>query len=97
MPRYARLIRGLQQRLVIDMPGGPRIVSFATVINFQKCLMFFYLGALMWLYNDHTPAAASTAAWIYLALHGSYGLVWYLKTRRSRTPGGSIGSPWRVP
>ncbi|WP_200954701.1 MULTISPECIES: methyltransferase family protein [unclassified Nocardioides] len=81
VPRYACLVRGVQQRLVLDMAGGPRIVAFATVINFQKCLMFPYLGALMWWYDDRTPAATSDAAWIYLALHGSYGLVWYLKDK----------------
>jgi hypothetical protein len=75
VPGYGRFVRGLQQRYVIDMPGGPHIVTFATVINFQKCLMFAYLRALMWLYDGRTPADTSDAAWIYLALHGSYGLV----------------------
>lgn len=92
VPRYARFVRGLQQRFVIDMTGGPRIVTLATVINFQKCLMFVYLGALMWLYDGHTPAATSTGAWFHLALHGSYGLVWYLKD-----PGWQHRSPCRAP
>ena len=91
VPRYARFVRGLQQRYVIDMPGGPRIVRFATVINFQKCLMFVYLAALMWLYSDRTPTATSTAAWIYLALHGSYGLVWYLKDKTFPESGDAPG------
>jgi protein-S-isoprenylcysteine O-methyltransferase Ste14 len=87
VPRYARFVRGLQQRLVNDMPGGPRLMRFSTVINFQKCLMFVYLGALMWLYDGHTAAATGTAAWIYLALHGSYGMVWYLKDKAFPDPG----------
>ena len=57
VPRYARFVRGLQQRFVLDMPGGPRMVTFATVINIQKCLMFAHLGAVMWLYDGQTAAA----------------------------------------
>lgn len=79
-PAYARVLREAQRRLVIDAPGGPRLMKFATVINFQKALMFAYLGGLIWLYRD-TEAGTSTAAWIYFALHGSYGLVWYLKDK----------------
>jgi hypothetical protein len=70
VPRYARFIRGLQQRYVNDLPGGPRILTFATVINFQKCLVFVYLGALVWLYRGHTPAATSDAAWHALSILG---------------------------
>ena len=32
------------------------------------------MGLLMWAYQNNTPAA-----WVYLGLHGSYGLVWILK------------------
>ncbi len=49
------------------------------MINTQKSGTFFVLGALMWWYADRTPAATSTAAWIYLAMHGTYGLIWFLK------------------
>jgi protein-S-isoprenylcysteine O-methyltransferase Ste14 len=33
-----------------------------------------FLGLLMLWYGNYSPAA-----WVYLALHGSYGLVWILK------------------
>ncbi len=85
VPAYARALRGVQQKLVIDAPGGPRLMKFATVINFQKALMPLYLGALLWIYRD-TEAGSSTAAWIYLAMHGSYGLVWYLKDKAFPDP-----------
>ena len=60
--------------MVEDFLGGPRPWKFAWVINFQKVGTFFFLGALMWWYGNTT-----TASWIYLAMHGSYGLVWFVK------------------
>ena len=44
------------------------------MVNFQKAGTFVFLGLLMWWYDN-----TSIAAWIYLAMHGSYGLVWILK------------------
>ena len=55
---------------VKDFGGGPRSWKFAWVINFQKTGTFPILAFLIaWYHNT------STAAWIYLAMHGSYGLV----------------------
>ena len=57
-----------------DFLGGPRVLKMAWVINFQKAGTFPFLGLLIaWYHNT------STAAWIYLAMHGSYGLVWIVK------------------
>ena len=59
---------------VKDFGGGPRSWKFAWVINFQKTGTFPILAFLIaWYHNT------STAAWIYLAMHGSYGLVWIIK------------------
>jgi protein-S-isoprenylcysteine O-methyltransferase Ste14 len=57
-----------------DFLGGPRPWKFAWIINFQKGGSFFFLGFLIWYYQN-----TSTAAWVYLALHGGYGLVWLIK------------------
>lgn len=57
-----------------DFLGGPRPWKLAWVVNFQKAGTFAFLGILMWFYSN-----TSTAAWIYLALHGSYGLAWIIK------------------
>ena len=60
--------------MVNDFGGGPRAWKFAWVINFQKTGTFPFLAVLIaWYHNT------STAAWIYLAMHGSYGLVWIIK------------------
>lgn len=64
------LIRYLSQ----DCLGGPRLLKLSWVINFQKGGTLFYVLGLMW-YFDHW----SMAAWVYLALHGSYGLCWLFK------------------
>jgi protein-S-isoprenylcysteine O-methyltransferase Ste14 len=73
-PRWAQRMQALTGWLVNDFLGGPRPWKFAWVINFQKVGTFFFLGFLMWYYGNF-----STSAWVYLALQGSYGLVWFIK------------------
>lgn len=73
-PQWALRMRAFTDHLTKDFLGGPRPLKFAWVINFQKGGTFFFVGVLMWLYNNTSPAA-----WVYLALHGSYGLCWILK------------------
>lgn len=68
--------------LVEDAGGGPRPWKFAWVINFQKAGTFFFLGGLIWWYDNQ-----SAAAWVYLALHGGYGLVWLIKDLAFPDPG----------
>ncbi|MDB5985286.1 MAG: hypothetical protein JWR16_339 [Nevskia sp.] len=73
-PSWAQRMRRFTDWLVYDCAGGPRPWKFSWIINFQKAGTFAFLGLLMaWYHNT------STAAWVYLALHGSYGLVWILK------------------
>ena len=59
---------------VKDFGGGPRPWKFAWVINFQKTGTFPVLAFLIAWYHNTT-----TAARIYLAMHGTYGLVWIIK------------------
>ena len=67
-------MRRLTDYLTADCLGGPRPWKFAWVINFQKAGTFVFLGLLMWWYEN-----TSTVAWIYLAMHGSYGIAWLVK------------------
>jgi protein-S-isoprenylcysteine O-methyltransferase Ste14 len=80
-PAWALGMRKLTDMLSQDFLGGPRPWKFAWVINFQKGGTFFFLAALM-LYYQNTSAGA----WIYTALHGTYGLVWLLKDRAFPDP-----------
>ncbi len=45
-------------------------------INLHKALTFILVIALMILYQNFT-----IGAWVYLALHGTYGILWLLKDR----------------
>ncbi|MGL5872126.1 MAG: methyltransferase family protein [Xenococcaceae cyanobacterium] len=45
-------------------------------INIHKFLTFLVIFGLMAAYNNY-----SIAAWIYLALHGTYGIMWLIKDR----------------
>ena len=67
-------IRKATNFLTEELFGGPKIWKFSWIINFQKAGTFLFIGLLIWYYENY-----SMAAWIYLAMHGSYGLVWILK------------------
>jgi protein-S-isoprenylcysteine O-methyltransferase Ste14 len=81
-PAWASRINRISSHAVNDFGGGIRPWKFSWVINFQKCGTFFFLGFLMWYYGNY-----STAAWIYLALHGAYGIVWLIKDLVFPDPG----------
>lgn len=73
-PVWATTLRRITVWLSEDIGGGPRPWKMSWVINFQKGGTFVFLSALMACYGNHSPAA-----WIYLAMHGSYGLIWLIK------------------
>ena len=66
----------LNEFICYNIPPGPPIAPMHIVVNFNKGTMMFYLFALMCYYDNF-----SLGAWCYLALHGNYGLIWYLKDR----------------
>ena len=67
-------IKNITTHLTQNFLGGPRPWKLSWIINFQKAGTFIFLGILIGYYGNH-----SMAVWIYLAMHGSYGLVWILK------------------
>ena len=67
-------LKQLADYLTSDFLGGPKPWKLSWVINFQKAGTFVLVAALMWYYQNF-----STAAYLYLALHGSYGFVWLIK------------------
>ena len=46
------------------------------IINLHKGLTLFVVAGLMVFYKNY-----SIAAWVYLSLHGTYGILWLLKER----------------
>jgi len=75
-PQWARTINAVNSYLSQDLLGGPSLVKMAWVINLHKFLTVFVVALLMVRYDNF-----STAAWVYMALHGSYGFCWLLKHR----------------
>lgn len=67
-------LRRLSHHLSRDFLGGSRPLRLSWVINFQKGGTALFVLLLMALYDNYSPAA-----WVYLALHGTYGLCWLLK------------------
>ena len=75
-PAWAHTLRRFNQWAMFDLGGGPRPLKLAWVINLQKAGSLPFFLFLIWYYGDLIPEQSRTAAWIYTALHGSYGLVW---------------------
>ena len=67
--------------LVMALPPGPRFIPFKYSINLQKCGMPIFCIACM-LYFDNW----SLACWVYTALHGTYGVFWYMKSVMTPDP-----------
>lgn len=80
-PRAIAAMAAFGRHLSQDFLGGPRPLRLATVINAQKGATFLFVAALMLASRNF-----STVAWVYLALHGTYGFCWLLKDRAFPDP-----------
>eukprot|EP00736_Rhodelphis_marinus_P004065 Rmarinus@m.313 len=57
-----------------SLPPGPKCIPMRSVVNLQKGGTMLYTYALMRYFSNYSPAA-----YVYLGLHGTYGLTWLLK------------------
>jgi protein-S-isoprenylcysteine O-methyltransferase Ste14 len=73
-PNWVKAVNAFNTYLSQDLFGGPKLVKMAWVINLHKFLTVFLVALFMIWFNNY-----STAAWVYLALHGTYGFCWLLK------------------
>ena len=73
-PAWARKIYDFVAYMTEDFGGGPRQLKMAWVINFHKIITLFIIAGMMALLDNY-----STAAWVYLGLHGIYGYCWLVK------------------
>ncbi len=80
-PDWARAIDTFNTFLVRDLLGGPKSIKMAWVINSHKFSTVFIVAFLMFWFNNY-----STAAWVYMAVHGGYGFCWLLKHLAFRDP-----------
>ena len=57
-----------------DLPPGPKCIPLHLVINIQKVGMPFYLALLIFYFQNYSDSML-----MYSLMHGSYGLLWYMK------------------
>lgn len=74
MTQITPSINKIINHLSHEFMGGPKFLRLNWVINFQKGTTLFWVLTLMWWHDNF-----SIQAWVYLVLHGSYGLIWMLK------------------
>jgi protein-S-isoprenylcysteine O-methyltransferase Ste14 len=75
-PAFFRRLDAFKHWVSEDFLGGPRPLKMAWVVNLQKGGTLPFVLVLMFLWDNF-----SAAAWLYAAMHGSYGLIWLLKDR----------------
>lgn len=68
---YTPLLYLLNLVLKDDRPG---LLKLCHVVNFQKGFTGLFVRSLMGYYSNY-----SLGCWVYLSLHGSYGVIWVLK------------------
>jgi len=73
-PKWATFAFNSIAYLTESIGGGPKHLKQAWVINFHKIFTFFIILGMMDYYDNY-----STAAWVYLGLHGIYGYCWLIK------------------
>jgi protein-S-isoprenylcysteine O-methyltransferase Ste14 len=73
-PAWAVGIHRISGFLTEDFGGGPKHLKMAWVINLHKVITLFIILGMMFYFDNF-----STAAWVYLGLHGIYGYCWLVK------------------
>jgi protein-S-isoprenylcysteine O-methyltransferase Ste14 len=60
--------------IMYDFPIGPKCLKVAHVINVQKVGMPLFLLYMAYMHGNN-----SEAMWTYGVMHGSYGILWFMK------------------
>lgn len=69
----ARLLYSLRNVIYYDL-FGPKIVPMRYFVNLFKGLTFVWILSLMWYFHNY-----SASMYLYLFLHGTYGIFWLFK------------------
>lgn len=69
-----RVLLPLRDYIYFDFLGGPRVMPMRYPVNAFKALTGIWILFLMHYFQNY-----STGMYLYLFLHGSYGLCWLLK------------------
>jgi len=73
-PLWSRALSTVINYCFYEFVGGPKHLKLCWLINSQKISTAFFIFYLMHVFNDYSPSA-----WVYLALHGTYGYCWMIK------------------
>jgi len=71
---YLNQIGPLSNWLGTSIPPGPKCTTTRVITNIQKCGTGAFVLACMYKFDNW-----SLTPYVYLSLHGTYGLVWLLK------------------
>ena len=52
------------------------MIPMSVGVNFSKVTMMVYLFSMMVYFNNF-----SIGAWVYISLHGNYGICWYIRDK----------------
>lgn len=74
MKRAVAALRGFNDWYMHRLPGGPAWIQPRQAINLHKFMVGPVVLSLMLATDNFT-----LAAWLYLALHGTYGVLWVAK------------------
>ena len=88
-PRWVKAINSFNTYMTQDLLGGRKSIKIAWAINTHKILTPFIVFVLMLVYQNF-----SLAAWLYLALHGSYCVCWLIKHVTFRDPKWETKMTW---
>lgn len=88
-PRWVKAINSFNTYMTQELLGGRKSIKIAWVINTHKILTPFIVFVLMLVYQNF-----SLAAWLYLALHGSYCVCWLIKHVAFRDPRWETKMTW---
>ena len=69
--RFLEPINPILDTIQFALPPGPKFIPLNWLINIHKAGCWIFV-LLMMIYFDNF----SLGAWIYLVLHGSYGILW---------------------
>ena len=70
------------ETLCYNLPPGEPWLPLHVLVNINKGTMMIYIFILMCYFENF-----SLGAWVYLALHGNYGIIWVLKDLVFPDPG----------
>ena len=69
-----RVLLSVRNIIYFDFLGGPKLIPMRYPVNLFKGATAMWIYFLMVYFNNF-----STEMWLYLALHGSYGMFWLFK------------------